>query len=90
MIGMAQVFWLTIQSRPDRFPSFIYQNTGVVIKLHNAAIRSLVFLRRPHNNCVPDVSSSDLVRGRDRHTTVRPGLWAKISLLLNNDNYSIA
>jgi hypothetical protein len=87
---MRELLWLTIQSCPNWFSSLIYQNTSIIIKLHHAAIRSLVFLHRPHHHRMPDISSSDLVCSCGRHTSAGAGLWTEIPLLLHDDYDTIA
>lgn len=52
----------TIHPRPDRFASLVDQNASIVIESHNAPIRSLILLLRPHHDRMSNIASSDFVR----------------------------
>lgn len=60
-----------VDTRADGVPGLVDQNAGVVVEPHDAAVRPLHALPRPHHDRVPDVSSLHFVRGcRGAHACV--------------------
>ena len=77
-----------IHPRSNRLASLIDQNASIIIEPHNAPIRSLILLLRPHHDRMPDIAASDLVRCGDGDGTAR--FRTEASLLLNDYYYSVA
>ena len=79
-----------VQPAPDRLAALVDQHAGVVVELHDAAVRPRVFLRRPHDHRVPDVAAADFVRGADGYGAAGAGFGAEVALLLDDDDDAVA
>jgi hypothetical protein len=80
----------TIQSRADRLSSLVDENAGVVVKLDNTAVRSLVLLCGTDDNGVSDITTADFVGGTDGYAASGAGFGTKVALLLNDDDDAVA
>jgi hypothetical protein len=80
----------TVQSRADRLSSLVDENAGVVVKLDNTAVRSLVLLCGTDDNGVSDITTADFVGGTDGYAASGAGFGTKVALLLNDDDDAVA
>ena len=78
------------QPRSYRLSTLVNQHASVVIEFHNTPIRPLVFLRRAHDDGVPDIAASDFIGGGDGGGAVGGGLGAEGALFLDYDDYAVA
>lgn len=76
-----------IHPASNRLPALVHQHARIVVEGNDAAVRSLVFFRRAHDDGVPDVAAPDFVGRADGDGV---GVRAEVALALDYYYYSVA
>ena len=80
----------TVQSGADGLSCLVDEDAGVVVELDHTAILSLQLLSSADDDGVSDVATAHFVGGTDGNAASGAGFGAKVTLLLHDDDDTVA